>query len=40
MAQVENGRAPMNWRELQTARGKEPGCSMEDLLARGNSAGN
>jgi hypothetical protein len=38
MAEVETGRSPMNWRELQTARGKNPSCSMEDLLAGSGAA--
>jgi len=37
--QVETGRAAMSWRQLQELRGKEPGCSMEDLLTRRAPAG-
>jgi len=33
MAQVNTGRAPMSWKQLQEARGKSPQCSMEELLA-------
>lgn len=39
MTEVKNGRAPMNWRELQTARGRSPSCSMEELLAKHGAAG-
>jgi dihydropyrimidine dehydrogenase (NAD+) subunit PreA len=39
MVDVDQGRAPMNWRELQVARGKNPTCSMEDLLGKGQIAG-
>jgi dihydropyrimidine dehydrogenase (NAD+) subunit PreA len=39
MLEVDRGRAPMNWRELQAARGKNPTCSMEDLLGKGHIAG-
>jgi dihydropyrimidine dehydrogenase (NAD+) subunit PreA len=39
MVEVDQGRAPMNWRELQIARGKNPTCSMEDLLGKGRIAG-
>jgi dihydropyrimidine dehydrogenase (NAD+) subunit PreA len=39
MEQVDSGRPAMSWRQLQEARGKSPHCSMEDLLAKGNAAG-
>jgi dihydropyrimidine dehydrogenase (NAD+) subunit PreA len=39
MVEVDQGRTPMNWRELQAARGKNPMCSVEDLLAKGQPAG-
>jgi hypothetical protein len=39
MVRVDEGRSPMNWRELQAARGKNPTCSMEDLLGKGHIAG-
>lgn len=39
MAEVDTGRTSMSWRELQTARGKNPTCSMEELLAKGQVAG-
>ena len=39
MTEVDTGRASMNWRELQAARGKNPSCSMEDLLAKHGAAG-
>jgi dihydropyrimidine dehydrogenase (NAD+) subunit PreA len=39
MTEVKNGRAPMNWRQLQEARGKSPSCSMEELLAKHGAAG-
>jgi dihydropyrimidine dehydrogenase (NAD+) subunit PreA len=39
MQQVDTGRAPMTWRELQEARGKSPKCSMEDLLAKRTATG-
>jgi len=32
MAEVNTGRAPMSWKQLQEARGKSPQCSMEELL--------
>jgi dihydropyrimidine dehydrogenase (NAD+) subunit PreA len=35
MQQMDTGRTSMNWRQLQEARGKNPQCSMEDLLAKG-----
>jgi dihydropyrimidine dehydrogenase (NAD+) subunit PreA len=39
MVEQATSRAPMNWRELQLARGKNPTCSMDELLARGQVAG-
>ena len=33
MEQVDMGRAPMSWRQLQEARGRNPQCSNEELLA-------
>jgi len=30
----------MSWKQLQEARGKSPNCSMEELLAGGNTARN
>jgi dihydropyrimidine dehydrogenase (NAD+) subunit PreA len=39
MQQIDTGRPPMSWRQLQEARGRSPQCSMEDLLARGTAAG-
>jgi dihydropyrimidine dehydrogenase (NAD+) subunit PreA len=39
MEQIDTGRAPMSWRQLQEARRKSPQCSMEELLARGTAAG-
>ena len=39
MVEVDQSRAPMNWRELQAARGKNPTCSMEELLAKHGVAG-
>ena len=32
MAEVDTGRLPMSWKQLQEARGKSPQCSMEELL--------
>jgi dihydropyrimidine dehydrogenase (NAD+) subunit PreA len=37
MQEIDTGRPPMNWRQLSEARGKNPTCSTEDLLARGAS---
>jgi dihydropyrimidine dehydrogenase (NAD+) subunit PreA len=34
MDRVDLGRAPMSWRQLQEARGKNPQCSNEELLAK------
>jgi len=39
MTEVDTGRPPMSWRELQAAKGKQPGCSMEELLAGRGAAG-
>ncbi|HET9742264.1 MAG TPA: NAD-dependent dihydropyrimidine dehydrogenase subunit PreA [Terriglobales bacterium] len=39
MVDVTNGRKPMNWRTLQQARGKNPQCSVEELLSRGAGTG-
>jgi hypothetical protein len=39
MTEVDQRRSPMSWRELQALRGKNPTCSMEDLLAKGTAAG-
>jgi dihydropyrimidine dehydrogenase (NAD+) subunit PreA len=39
MTEIDTGRPPMNWRELQSARGEDPTSSLEDLLARGKSVG-
>jgi dihydropyrimidine dehydrogenase (NAD+) subunit PreA len=33
MAEVQTGRASMSWKQLQDARGKNPQCSMDELLA-------
>ena len=38
MEQVDVGRPTMSWRQLQEARGKNPQCSMEELLASGMPA--
>jgi dihydropyrimidine dehydrogenase (NAD+) subunit PreA len=35
MERIENRRPAMSWRQLQEARGKNPHCSMEELLGRG-----
>jgi dihydropyrimidine dehydrogenase (NAD+) subunit PreA len=35
MAEVATGRQPMSWKQLQEVRGRNPQCSMEDLLAGG-----
>jgi len=35
MAEVNTGRLPMSWKQLQEARGRSPQCSMEELLAGG-----
>jgi dihydropyrimidine dehydrogenase (NAD+) subunit PreA len=35
MAQVDTGRPPMSWKQLQEARGRSPQCSMDELLAGG-----
>ncbi len=37
MHQVENGRPPMTWRQLQEARGRQPDRDLRDLLAKGES---
>ena len=37
MHQVDSGRPPMTWRQLQEARGREPGCDIQELLARGEA---
>jgi dihydropyrimidine dehydrogenase (NAD+) subunit PreA len=39
MVRVDEGRSPMNWRELQAARGKNPNCSMDELLAKAQAGG-
>jgi len=39
MEQIDVGRPAMSWRQLQEARGKNPECSMEDLLANRTAAG-
>ncbi|MEO5937147.1 MAG: NAD-dependent dihydropyrimidine dehydrogenase subunit PreA [Terriglobales bacterium] len=39
MAEVDNGRSSMSWRQLQAERGKNPSCSMDELLAKGQVAG-
>ncbi len=39
MAEVDTGRPSMNWRQLQAERGKNPTCSMEELLAKHGAAG-
>ncbi|HUQ49809.1 MAG TPA: NAD-dependent dihydropyrimidine dehydrogenase subunit PreA [Terriglobales bacterium] len=39
MVEVDTGRPSMNWRQLQAERGKNPNCSVEDLLAKGQVAG-
>ena len=39
MEQVDSGRSSMSWRRLQELRGKDPTCSMEDLLAGRASPG-
>src|SRR5262249_49567129 len=39
MTRVDHGRSTMSWRELQAARGKNPSCSMEDLLAQHGAVG-
>ena len=39
MVEVENGRPSMSWKQLQEARGRNPQCSMEELLASGKPAG-
>jgi len=33
MVEIDTGRAHMSWKQLQEARGKNPHCSMEELLA-------
>jgi dihydropyrimidine dehydrogenase (NAD+) subunit PreA len=33
MTEVATGRRPMSWKQLQEARGRNPQCSMDDLLA-------
>jgi dihydropyrimidine dehydrogenase (NAD+) subunit PreA len=33
MAEINTGRRPMSWAQLQEARGRSPHCSMEELLA-------
>jgi len=38
MEQIDVGRPSMSWRQLQEARGRNPQCSMEDLLAKGTAA--
>jgi len=38
MEQLDNGRATMSWRQLQEARGRNPQCTMGDLLAKGTAA--
>lgn len=38
MAEVDTGRAPMSWRELSALRGKNPTCSIDELLAKGANA--
>lgn len=35
MVEVDNGRQPMSWKQLQEARGRSPHCSTEELLAGG-----
>ncbi|HUQ49842.1 MAG TPA: NAD-dependent dihydropyrimidine dehydrogenase subunit PreA [Terriglobales bacterium] len=39
MVEVDTGRPSMNWRQLQAERGKNPNCSMDELLAKGQVAG-
>lgn len=39
MAEIDTGRSSMSWRQLQTAKGKNPTCSMDELLAKGQVAG-
>jgi dihydropyrimidine dehydrogenase (NAD+) subunit PreA len=40
MTEIDSGRPPMSWKQLQEARGRSPQCSTEDLLSgeRGNGA--
>jgi dihydropyrimidine dehydrogenase (NAD+) subunit PreA len=33
MAEIDTGCHHMSWKQLQEARGKNPNCSMEELLA-------
>lgn len=39
MEKVATGRPSMSWRELQEARGRNPQCSVEDLLAKRTAMG-
>ena len=39
MEQIDTGRPAMSWRQLQEARGKNPDCSVEDLLTKGTATG-
>jgi dihydropyrimidine dehydrogenase (NAD+) subunit PreA len=36
MVEVDTGRKPMSWKQLQEARGKSPQRNMEELLAGEN----
>ena len=40
MVEKETGRPIMSWRQLQEQRGKSPNCDIQELLARGEFAGN
>jgi len=39
MVEKETGRPAMSWRQLQELRGRSPHCDMQELLAKGNAAG-
>jgi len=39
MEQIDTGHPRISWRQLQEARGKNPQCSVEELLTKGTTAG-